>query len=195
MNLVERCAKGDEAAYRELVASVEKPLLRFIHRYVGDESAAEDLFQETFVRVIRNAATYRPEASVSTWVFTIARNLCLDLLKSRKRHREVSIDAAKPGEGGDVIDFREALRATTAGPEAVADGLDQQRKLRAAIGNIQGPKREALLLRVYAGLSYQEIAKVTGSPVGTAKFRVHEAVQELAALLKPAEAAGEAFGS
>jgi RNA polymerase sigma-70 factor (ECF subfamily) len=177
-DLVRRCARGDEGAYRELVGRLEKPLLAFIRRYVGDDSLAEDLFQETFVRVVRKLADFRPDASLTTWIFTIARNLCLDHLKAKRRHREVSIDA---GEGGDrETDYQEALPSPEAGPETLAEGLEDRARLRAALADLAEPKREALVLRLFSSLSYSEIARVTGAPVGTVKFRVHDAIQELA---------------
>ena len=185
-DLVRRCARGDGAAYRELVGRLEKPLLTFIQKYVGEPNLAEDLFQETFVRVVRSLGDFRPDASITTWIFTIARNLCLDHLKAKRRHREVSIDAGSGGEGGNVIDFREALRTLGPGPGAQSEAREQEAKLRRAIGELGGPKREALILRVFSGLSYQEIARITEAPVGTVKFRVHEAVQELARKLAPA---------
>jgi RNA polymerase sigma-70 factor (ECF subfamily) len=172
--LIRRCARGDEAAYRELVGKLEKPLVAFIRRYVGEESLAEDLFQETFVRVVRTLGGFRPEASLATWIFTIARNLCLDHLKAKKRHREVSMDA-----GDRDLDFREALRSPGAGPGAAAEGTEDGARLRAAMAELAAPKREALILRVYSNLSYAEIARITDAPVGTVKFRVHDAIQEL----------------
>ncbi len=175
--LIRRCARGEEAAYRELVGRLEKPLAAFIRRYVGEENLAEDLFQETFVRVVRTLGSFRPEASLTTWIFTIARNLCLDHLKAKKRHREVSMDA---GDDDREADYREALRSPTVEPGTLAEGSEEQARLRAAMAELPEPKREALVLRVYSGLSYAEIARITDAPVGTVKFRVHDAIQELA---------------
>lgn len=186
-DLVRRCARGEEAAYQELVGRLEKPLIAFIRRYVGEASLAEDLFQETFVRVVRTLGDFRPDASLTTWIFTIARNLCLDHLKAKKRHREVSMDAGGESKGGRVIDFREALRSLGGEPGPLAEGREEEARLHAAIAAMTGPKREALILRVFSGLSYAEIARITDAPVGTVKFRVHEAVQELARRLAPAD--------
>jgi len=183
--LIRRCARGEEAAYRELVGRLEKPLVAFIRRYVGEESLAEDLFQETFVRVVRTLGTFRPEASLTTWIFTIARNLCLDHLKAKKRHREVSMDAGSAGGDDQGVDFREALRSPGPEPGTLAEGHEDGARLRAAMAELAEPKREALILRVFSGLSYAEIARITDAPVGTVKFRVHDAVQELAKKLAP----------
>ena len=183
--LVRRCAAGEEAAYRELVERLETPLIAFIRRYVVEENLAEDLFQETFVRVVRTIGTFRPEASLTTWIYTIARNLCLDHLKAKKRHREVSMDAPAGGEEGEAPDARESLKSAIEGPEGLAEGREDGVRLRAALGELSEIKREALVLRVFSGLSYAEIARITDAPVGTVKFRVHAAIQELARKLAP----------
>jgi len=178
--LLDRCARGDPGAYRELVERMEKPLVSFIFRFVGERHAAEDLFQETFVRVVRTLGQFRPEASLSTWIYTIARNLSLDWLKSRRRHRETAMDQTVAEEGGRVISFKEVLASGLAGPEARSEAGEDERRVTEALGTLAPAKREALVLRVYAGLPYAEIAKIVGSPVGTVKFRIHEAIQDLA---------------
>ena len=99
-DLLRRCAADDAEAYRELVARLEKPLVNFLLRYVGERHVAEDLFQETFVRVVRGLSSFRPDAALSTWIYTIARNLALDHLKAKRRHRETPLDAAAT-ESGD----------------------------------------------------------------------------------------------
>ena len=182
-DLVRRCARGEEAAYRELVERVEKPLVNFVRRYLDDASSAEDVFQETFVRVVRTLGDFKPEASLSTWIFTIARNLCLDRIKMKRRHREVSLDEGQGGRRPGLIDFRDALRATGTTPEQDLDAREEGRRLQEAIGKLSPNKREALVLRQYSGLSYQEIAAIVDAPVGTVKFRVHEAIQDLMKLL------------
>ena len=179
-DLLGRCARGDAAAYRELVERLEKPLINFILRFVGERHAAEDLFQETFVRVVRTLGEFRPEASMTTWIYTIARNLSLDWLKAKRRHRETPLDRPATDEGGRVISFKEVLASGIAAPDARAEGSEDERRVVAALSTLSEAKREALVMRVYAGLSYAEIARITGDPVGTVKFRVHEAVQDLA---------------
>ena len=179
-DLLGRCARGDAAAYRELVERLEKPLINFILRFVGERHAAEDLFQETFVRVVRTLGEFRLEASLTTWIYTIARNLSLDWLKAKRRHRETPLDRPATDEGGRVISFKEVLASGIAEPGARAEGSEDERRVVAALSTLSEAKREALVMRVYAGLSYAEIARITGDPVGTVKFRVHEAIQDLA---------------
>ena len=181
--LLRRCARGDAAAYRDLVDRVEKPLVNFILRFVGERHVAEDLFQETFVRVVKTLGTFRPEASLQTWIFTIARNLSLDWLKAKRRHREMALDAATSEEKGRVIYFKDVLRSATTAPEERAERSEEERRVTAALAGLSPIKREALVLRMYAGLQYSEIARIQGAPVGTVKFRIHEALKDLTKLM------------
>ena len=185
--LLRRCARGDAAAYRELVERVEKPLVNFILRFVGERSVAEDLFQETFVRVVKTLGTFRPEASLSTWIFTIARNLSLDWLKAKRRHRETALDAVTSEEKGRVIYFKDVLRSGATAPEEQAEMSEDERRVSAALSGLSPIKREALVLRVYAGLQYSEIARIQNAPVGTVKFRIHEAIKDLSQLMGAGE--------
>ncbi len=181
--LLRKCARGDAAAYRELVERLEKPLINFILRFVGEPHVAEDLFQETFVRVVKTLGDFRPEASLSTWIHTIARNLSLDWLKAKRRHRETALDAVTSEEKGRVIYFKDMLRAGSESPDRRAELTEDERRVTAALGVLSPIKREALVLRMYAGLQYSEIARIQNAPVGTVKFRIHEAIRDLAGLL------------
>ena len=182
-DLLRKCARGDSAAYRELVERLEKPLVNFILRFVGERHVAEDLFQETFVRVVKTLGSFRPEASLSTWIFTIARNLSLDWLKAKRRHREMALDAVTSEEKGRVIYFKDVMRSSTASPDVRAESTEDERRVTAALAQLSPIKREALVLRVYAGLQYSEIARIQGAPVGTVKFRIHGAVRDLTKLM------------
>jgi RNA polymerase sigma-70 factor (ECF subfamily) len=193
-DLLRRCARGDAAAYRELVGRLEKPLVNFILRFVGERHVAEDLFQETFVRVVRSLGEFHPDASLSTWIYTIARNLALDHLKARRRHREVALDSEASEDRGRVIYFKDVLRSGAAEPGERAEATEAERRVAGALAGLTPAKREALVLRIYAGLPYGEIAKIVKAPVGTVKFRVHEAVQDLAKLLGARGTSGAALG-
>lgn len=193
-DLLRRCARGDTAAYRDLVERLEKPLVNFILRFVGERHVAEDLFQETFVRVVRTLGEFRPQASLATWIYTIARNLALDYLKAKRRHREVPIDAASSEDRGRVIYFKDVLRSAAPEPGRRAEGTEEERRVLEALGKLSPAKREALVLRVYAELPYSEISKIVKAPVGTLKFRVHEALQDLSKLLGSGESSQAARG-
>src|SRR5438128_938312 len=135
-DLLGRCARGDAAAYRELVERLERPLINLILRFVGERHAAEDLFQETFVRVVRTLGEFRPEASLTTWIYTIARNLSLDWLKAKRRHRETPLDRPATDEGGRVISFKEVLASGIVEPDARAEGSEEERRVAAALSTL-----------------------------------------------------------
>jgi RNA polymerase sigma-70 factor (ECF subfamily) len=177
------CARGDAVAYRELVERLEKPLINFLLRFVNDRHVAEDLFQETFVRVVKNLGQFEPKVTLSTWVYTIARNLALDHLKSRRRHRELALAGAASEEKGRMIYFQDVLRSGVAEPDARAESDEETRRVTVALARLSPVKREAVVLRMYAGLQYAEIARIQKAPVGTVKFRVHEAIHDLMKML------------
>ncbi|MBI3098378.1 MAG: sigma-70 family RNA polymerase sigma factor [Planctomycetes bacterium] len=189
-HLIEGLRAGEADAYRCVVELFERPLLNFIERSVGNPALAEDLFQETFVRVVQALPAYEPRAAFSTWVFTIARNLCLDYHKHQRLVRQVSLDAPVAEDGGGVIPFSEALAARQQAPDEAAAAREEATRLREAIATLSPILRESLILRVYNRLSYEEIAEIVEAPVGTVKFRVHDAVRQLGKALgvKAAEA-------
>lgn len=193
-DLLRRCAQGDAAAYRELVERLEKPLVNFILRFVGERHVAEDLFQETFVRVVKTLGDFRPEASLSTWIYTIARNLSLDWLKAKRRHREQALDAVTSEEKGRVIYFKDVMRSGGVEPAERAETSEDERRVLQALGRLSPVKREALVLRMYAGLQYSEIARIQDAPVGTVKFRIHEAIRDLSKLMGADEDPSSALG-
>src|SRR5262245_33889399 len=89
--------RGELAAFSELVARHEKPLWNFLRRLVNDPATAEDLLQETFMRVVKSAGSWKPEAKFSTWLFTIARNLCVDHARRAQHRRALSLDGPRAG--------------------------------------------------------------------------------------------------
>lgn len=184
LDLLKRCERGDDRAYRELVERFERPLIQFIVRYVDDRSLAEDLFQETFLRVLKNLQTYRPEGAFSTWLYTIARNLCLDHIKHVRKVKMTSMDAPVGEEGGKVLYLQDVLKDGGMAPEDRAELTEEEQRVRECVSQLPAVKKEALILRVYHNLSYKEIAEITDCPVGTAKFRVHEAMQALGDLVR-----------
>ncbi|OHB70537.1 MAG: hypothetical protein A2W23_03375 [Planctomycetes bacterium RBG_16_43_13] len=178
--LIKRCIKGDNSAYLELIEQIEKPLINFIFRYIGEIYEAEDIFQETFVKVFKSLKDYRPTASLTTWVFTIARNLCLDHLKYKRRHKSFSLDNVLKEKDENVIYFKEINSGKNTPPDDTMEKQEDEDKIRIALTLLTEKHREAIVLRIYSGLSYAEIADIVKAPVGTVKYRVHEALQMLA---------------
>jgi RNA polymerase sigma-70 factor (ECF subfamily) len=163
--------KGDHSAFGELVRNYQVPVWRFLTRMLSDPAVAEDVTQETFIRVYHRLSGFRHQAKFSTWVFQIARNAGIDSLRSRQRRRRLE-EAAKA-----------AARPLTTGPEL---GVEIDMALR----SLPIKLREAFLLVEVLGLKYREAALVLRVPEGTAKSRVFLARNELVSWLE-GEAAHE----
>lgn len=172
--LVRGLVVGRPEAFEGLAACYERPLINFLAGFTGDPAAAEDLFQETLVRVVRSIADYRPQAGLGSWIFTIARHQALDHLRRRRRRREVPLG---PGAEGNVIPMIPP-------PEAGAAAAERSDRLRAALKDLAPAKREAVVLRYFSDMSYDQMSDLLDTPVGTLKFRVHDALRELSDLLR-----------
>jgi RNA polymerase sigma-70 factor (ECF subfamily) len=155
---VRAAAAGDERALEELVRSFQAPVWRFLRHLLGDATLAEDVAQETFVRMYQRLGSFRHQAKFSTWLLQIARNAGVDALRRRARQLRVVEAAPRPPGGSD--------------PAARAE-------LQAAVGGLKPRLREALLLVEVLGLTYREAATVLRVPEGTAKSRVFTAREQL----------------
>lgn len=182
--LVESLAAGDKTAFATLVEKYEKPLMNFILRFVGDRHSAEDIFQETFVRLMRSVAEYTPQGSFSTWLFTIARNLSLDHLRSRRRRREVSLAPPSSPTQDNVLQFQGMPEDEGIAPEQMTQKDETRGHVLRALRQLSDVKREVLSLRYFSDLPFEEIARIQRAPVGTVKFRAHHALKELAETLR-----------
>jgi RNA polymerase sigma-70 factor (ECF subfamily) len=172
-------AAGDVAAFEELVSRHERPLFHFILRSCGRRDQAEELLQEVFLRVIKYSDGYKPTAKFTTWVYTIARNLCIDKARKRGRSTQVSLDAA-PGADPDAP----ALVDRLADPKASASGVEYERqafrqRLNDALDALPEEQREVFMLREFSGLKFHEIAKTVGCKVPTVKSRMRYALEAL----------------
>jgi RNA polymerase sigma-70 factor (ECF subfamily) len=161
--LIAAVAGGDGGALGELCRRWERPLFQFIHRHTGGRDV-EDLYQETWLRVVRAARRFDPERRFSTWLFQIALNLCRDW------HRR------SPPEPADPEDV-EALATSDASVDAALD----VRRLLAALPEAQ---RSAVILRYYHDLGEDEMAAILECPRGTVKSRLHHAMRRLVELAR-----------
>lgn len=166
-----RLKEGDDLALNELMRRWQLPLLSFIHRYIGNESEALDLAQETFVRVYESRHRYKPSARFSTWLFTIASNLCRNLIRWRGRHPAVSLDA--PDAYGRTAGESIGSDAWTPADNAERDELAAA--VRAAIHDLPHDLKTAILLFEYEDLSHQEISGVLGCSAKAVETRLYRA--------------------
>jgi len=180
--LMSRFQRGDERAFEVLMRRLEGPLLGYVLRLVWREDVAQDVVQDTFLRVIRGAQGYQPTAKVSTWVYTIARNLCLDRYRRQRVRREESLDADLPGAEG--LSLHGVLHDEGArDPEGDAAAERFMGRLAAALERLNPDQRDVFVLREVQGYKFQEIAELVGESENTVKSRMRYALQTLQRLL------------
>jgi RNA polymerase sigma-70 factor (ECF subfamily) len=183
--LMGRYQQGDVRAFEALLARHRKAVYNFIFRFVGERGQAEDLLQETFLRVIKGADSYQREAKFTTWLYTIARNQCVDLSRRMKLRRAASLDAQLAG--GDEKDGATLLEVLPDGAPAVdrcAMGGELQGRLKAAIDRLSEEQREVFLMRELCDMQFREIAEVTGVSENTVKSRMRYALEKLREMLE-----------
>lgn len=179
--------RGDHAALVSLLELHEKPLWNFLRRLVRDEAAAEDLLQETFMRVVKNAAHWKPNAKFSTWLYTIARHLAVDYLRRASHRKTLSLDAKSHDARDSDPDGRlhEALAGAEPGGERKALDRELATRIETALAALPDNQREVFLMREVAGLSFAEIASAVGAGEPTVKSRMRYALEALRSALAP----------
>ncbi|MBI4568165.1 MAG: sigma-70 family RNA polymerase sigma factor [Planctomycetes bacterium] len=166
----------DKDLWQTLFARYEKPLQAFIRRYVPSHEAAQDIFQETFMRVYRNLAVFDPERRFKTWCYTIALNLCRSLHR-RRLDRSISLERAASDDGDSLGD--RVLVDYDSDPERLAALREDRANVRRAVALLPQKQHEVFTLYYYQGLPYEEIARAINRPVGTVKSRMHTAMRML----------------
>ncbi len=163
---------GDAGALDTLVARYQGQLHGYLRSMTGNPSDADDLFQETWLRVVRNPGSFRG-GNFPAWLWRITRNLLID--RNRRRKPVISLDDTT-AEGTAFVDLTPA-QGLSAAEETAASELGVQ--LAAAVGKLPPDQRDMFLLRTQAGLSFAEIAKLRRVPINTALGRMHYAIQRL----------------
>jgi len=174
--LVQTAVAGREASFEELVRRYQRPIAAYVYRMIGDYDAALDLTQEVFIKVYNSLARYRSEFKFSTWIYKIAHNAAIDHLR-RHAVREQALIGSVDGERREVI--VESRRLT---PEQESEHKERRSEIELVVQLLQPSYRELIVLRHSHDLSYDEIAEVTGLPLGTVKnrlFRAREAMRDL----------------
>ncbi len=159
--LVDRLQSGAPDAIDEAVDAFSKPLYAFILRLVSDTAAAEDIFQETWIRVIRHIGGFRRQARFSTWLFQIALNQCRSAMQRSGRREYVALEDAPDLAQDPDVDAESILRAE---------------KVRKIVDSLPPKMREVVVLRFYNEKTEQEIAEILNCPLGTVKSRLHRAM-------------------
>src|SRR2546423_1471609 len=181
--LMLRVKQGDQTAFAPLVDKYKQPVMNLAYRMLRDVTEAEDLAQNVFVQVYKSAHRYRVASKFSTWLFTIARNLCLNELRRRSRHPAHSMDAPLPGDSEEMAQQFEDKKVF-APPETLLHG-ELEQKINEALADLPENQRTAILLCRQEELSYEEIAQVLGCSLSATKSLIHRGRETLKERLKP----------
>ena len=184
---VERARSGDSDAFRLLVEQHSRGIFRLAFRMTGNEQDAEDVVQETFLRAYKQLDRYEARSSFSTWLYRIASNYSLDLMRMRKRHES----RREHGTDEDQRDILQSIPLDTPGPDRLMYGEEVKEKVNAAMDELSAQERTAFVLRHFEGMCMEEVSRVLDCQPGAAKHSVFRAVQKLRRALEPVVSAAK----
>lgn len=178
--LMVRYQRGERKAFVELVRRHNRPIYNFVLRQLRVPSVAEDVTQDVFMRLVQNAAEFKHEARFLTWLYTIARNLCIDQLRKLSHRRHASLDQPQVEQSdasllGDTV----ADPNPQASAERGALSAEVRSSIVKAVDSLPDDQREVFLLREVANLPFREIAEITGVGENTVKSRMRYALDRL----------------
>jgi len=180
-NLMVRFGRGEAAAFEQLYRRHESRVFRYLHRNLRNDASANDLMQEVWFAVVRNAVGYEPTAKFTTWLFTIAHNRMVDMIRAGGRLQSLDTPDSADSEGSSLLDRLAADPKLE--PLAEVQSQDEAAALLSAVARLPPEQRSAFLLQAEGDLSVEEIAAATGSSFETVKSRLRYARAKLRRLL------------
>lgn len=180
--LVKRCQAGDKKAFESLVIKYEKEIFNLCYRMLLSPKRAEEAGQEAFMRVYKNIKKFRGESAFYTWLYKIAINLCLDILK-KKRIKEILFSLLKKEEE-DTRQPEEIFISEMDDPEKTYEKREIKERIRDAIAELNENHRAVVILIYYEGLGHKETAEILNEKLGTIKSRLNRALNILMEKLK-----------
>jgi len=181
--VVQRFLDGEERAFGELVSRYDSRLLNFVYRTVGDRERAQDLVQETFVRVYRHLHRFDQSKKFSTWIYTIAGNLAKNELRNRSRNPLVLFQTIKKNWDADHRPLEWEDESTK--PDDLFRKRHLKEKVDEAVKELPEHHRLVFVLRELEGRTYEEIAEITDTNLGTVKSRLNRARNNFARIIAP----------
>ena len=180
--------EGKATVFSELVHRYERELYRYLARYLGDPTSAEDVFQNTFLQVHLKRGLFENGRPFRPWLYAIATHQAVDALRKSGRHPTVSLDqrinsAKSESDAGNLIDL---LVNDDSGPLAELQEAERQQWVRESIARLPDALRQTLILAYHQDLKYREIAEILKIPVGTVKSRLHAALEKLQQMARAA---------
>lgn len=179
--LMMRCRNGDMSAFELLVMRYKDPILNFIYRSIGDYHRAQDLTQETFIRVFNYKDRYEPKCQFKSFIYLIATNFCRNEIRDRNRRQTSFLEDLVP-EDGD-LDHLDLMKDVSYLPDELYEKKEQQHIIRETFKRLPENQRVALILVTYQNLRYDEIAEVLQCSVSAVKSLIHRARQNMKKLL------------
>lgn len=172
---------GLPSDFDQLIHRYERELYRYLTRYTGDASLAEDVFQNTFMQVHLKRHLYEDGRPVRPWIYSIATHQAVDALRKTGRHPTVSLDQRGTERSGsdDVGALIDVLVSDTPGPVAELQGKEREQWVRESVEKLPDTLKQTLILAYHQDLKYREIAEILKIPVGTVKSRLHAALAKL----------------
>lgn len=172
--LIQKAAAGDPAAFEELVLRYQTQVYSLALRMVGNETDAQDLAQEAFVRAWRALASFQFSSQFSTWLYRLTSNICIDFLRTQNKRKHISLTVLQDEEAQqwDMPDSKPS-------PEDHIIASQEREALASAISSLEPEYRQVLILRIVNDCSYQEISQIMGIREGTVKSRLSRAREQL----------------
>lgn len=167
---------GESEAFKLLFARYRGPLFNFLLRRVRDRGRAEEIYQDSWSKVIERCSEFRGDAKFSTWLYTIARNACIDHQRKMKFRGHASLDETQRGLSQPMV---ERVANPGPAPDQLAVGGALRDRIASAVEDLPEEQREVFLLRQLQGLAFKEVAEVVGVPVNTVKSRMRYALERL----------------
>jgi RNA polymerase sigma-70 factor (ECF subfamily) len=179
--------EGREEDLTELIHRYERELYRYLVRYLGDRTLAEDVFQNTFLQVHSKRALYEDGRPVRPWLYAIATHQAVDALRKIGRHPTVSLDQSTSNGGEeDAGSLIQLLTSNAPGPLREMQEAERIQWVKDSIARLPDSIRQTLVMAYYDDLKYREIAEILKIPVGTVKSRLHAAIGKLAEMARGA---------
>ena len=177
--VIKKVLSGQQDLFGLILDRYQRPIFNFIYRFFGNYTLAEDLTQDTFLRCYQFLKSYDQKRKFSTWLYTVAKNLCIDHLKKSVPGREISLDHVLP-----VVEKKNASRPQEQNPQRICIRSQEDARLFEGLQKLEPSRRLVLVLFYFQGLTYQEIAETLSVPVSTVKIRIFRAKKALLEKMK-----------
>ena len=178
--LMNRCREGDLSAFELIVFRYKDAIFNFVYRFVTDYHRAQDISQETFLRVLSNVGRYKSKNSFKTWLYKIAVNLCKNELRDRNRRKTLPLD-------DPTVDAESLNNGRYMTPDMVYEREETRRLVKNAVRSLPEDQQLAIVMREYQDLSYEEIASALNCSLSAVKSKIYRARQNIKRILVEAE--------